>query len=114
MAKVSKKPTVDKEAMKTAVAYNRAAEDAEAAKAAKASAALAEQARNEGNNALAADIEQQANRDGLSVLGKNAVIVQDAHGNPVVARRGEPVTTRSASATDPALMANEPPESSRS
>ena len=57
----------------------------------------------------AARVEAQAIADGVSLLGKEAVVVQDDRGNPVTAVRGIPATALPsfASATNPNLMQNE-------
>lgn len=56
----------------------------------------------------AAQIEAKAIAEGDSLLGKEAVVVQDDRGHPKVAVRGMPETaTQNASATNPALAAND-------
>jgi len=56
----------------------------------------------------AAQLEGEALREGVSTLGKEAIVVQDDDGNPVVGRRGmSSVPGTGASATNPALAAND-------
>lgn len=91
-------------------------EEDEAAKQQAADAAATSDAMlGEGSYRKAAQAESQAIRDGASVLGKEAVVVQADDGTPTTARRGMSLVNHRASATNPDLMANDataeiPPE----
>lgn len=93
------------------------AEDEEAKAQAKAAGETADELLGEGSYRKASKVEADAIRDGASLLGKEAVVVTDEQGHGVVARRGMTGNPSRASATNPALMANnavasaaEPPE----
>lgn len=91
------------------------AEDEEAKQQAADAAATSDAMLGEGSYRKASQAEAQAIRDGASMLGKEAVVVQNDQGDPVVARRGMSPATRKASATNPDLMRNDtvaeiPPE----
>lgn len=82
-------------------------EEDDAAKEQAAKASLtADDLLGEGSYRKAAQVEAKAITEGASVLGKEAVVTQNDQGTPVVSRRGLDPEAHKASATNPALVAN--------